>query len=354
MQTKLKSIAIGLAVVLCAAAGVFFLVRAHQAASASPDEEEKVPSVVSVQVGSLKRSTLHHYVEGYGMIETAPATAEQPAAGAPLAAPTAGVVARVGVVAGQTVNKGEVLMELNSGTLTVEYALQEVARQEKLYEQHNTSLKNLQNAQAQLDALRVIAPLSGTITRVNVRAGQAVDVTTVVAELADLNRLAVNASIPASNLNELKVGDQIQILTQPAVATEVYFISPAVDPSNDTVSVLALLPPQSGLRPGQFVQLHIVTAVHTNCLVAPEQSVITDIDGRSVLSRVSGNEATRMPVQTGFHENGWVEVSGPGLKEGDTVVTVGAYGLPDKTRISILNAPSAETAATNSPSAPAP
>ena len=51
------------------------------------------PSVVSVQVGALKRMTLHHYVEGYGTVEPAPATPNQPAAGAPLAPPTAGVVA---------------------------------------------------------------------------------------------------------------------------------------------------------------------------------------------------------------------------------------------------------------------
>jgi hypothetical protein len=44
-----------------------------------------------------------------------------------------------------------------------------------------------------------------------------------------------------------------------------------------------------------------------------------------------------MPVQTGFRENGWVEVAGEGLKEGDAVVTVGAYGLPAKTKIQVAN-----------------
>jgi hypothetical protein len=43
-----------------------------------------------------------------------------------------------------------------------------------------------------------------------------------------------------------------------------------------------------------------------------------------------------------------VEVSAPGLKEGDQVVTVGAYGLPDKTQIKIVNPLDDET---NSPGA---
>ena len=104
-----------------------------------------------------------------------PATAEQPAAGAQLAAPSAGVVTKVNVIEGQHVTKGDVLVELNSGATTYENAEQELARQKKLYAQQNTSLKSLQNAEAQLALLRVTAPLSGTVARVNVKPGQAVD-----------------------------------------------------------------------------------------------------------------------------------------------------------------------------------
>jgi multidrug efflux pump subunit AcrA (membrane-fusion protein) len=98
-----------------------------------------------------------------------------------------------------------------------------------------------------------------------------------------------------------------------------------------------LLPAASGLRPGQFVQLKIVTGVHPDCLAAPEASLVTDENGRSIIELVNGNEAVPMPVQTGFRENGWVEVAGEGLKEGDAVVTVGAYGLPAKTKIQVAN-----------------
>ena len=139
---------------------------------------------------------MHRYVNGYGTVEAAPATADQPAAGAQLAAPSAGVVAKVNVVEGQQVKKGDVLVELNSGTVTADYAEQEVERQKKLYAQQNTSLKNLQDAEAQLAALQVTAPLSGTVTRLNVKPGEAVDVNTVVAEVIDLSRLAVSAEIP--------------------------------------------------------------------------------------------------------------------------------------------------------------
>ncbi len=83
---KRKPIVIGLIVVLCAGLGIYALIKSRGTATA-PDEEENTPTVVSVQTGALQRMTLHRYVTGYGTVEPAPATPNQPAAGAQLAAP---------------------------------------------------------------------------------------------------------------------------------------------------------------------------------------------------------------------------------------------------------------------------
>lgn len=321
--------------------------------AAASDEDENTPTVVAVQTGALKLATLHRYVQGFGTVEPAPATAEQPAASAQLAAPSAGVVSKVFVFEGQHVEKGDVLAELDSGAMTAAYAEQEVERQKTLYEQQNTSLRNLQNAAAQLALLRVAAPLSGTVVRLNVKPGQAVDPSTVVAEVMDLNRLAVRADIPATAASDLKNGEELQTLTQPPVTAQITFVSPAEDANNGTILVRAALPADCGLRPGQFVPLQIVTAGHTNCLAAPAESVVTDGSGHSAIALVHSDEATQTPVKAGFRENGWVEVEGSGLKAGDIVVTVGAYGLPEKTKIQVVNLSSDETSATNSNSSPA-
>lgn len=349
---KRNHIIIGSVIVLGLGLGIYALIKSPRAASGSDDEAaaENVAPLVNVQVGTLKRLTLHRYVVGYSTVEAAPATADQPAAGAQLAAPAAGVVARVNVIEGQSVQQGDVLVELNSGTATADYAEQEAARQKQLYAQHNTSLKMLQDAEAQLAALQITAPLSGIVTRLNVKPGMAVDVNTVVAEVVDLNRLAVSADIPASEAGELQAGEEVQVLSVPPVTTTLSFVSPVVDVNNGAVVVRALLPANSGLRPGQFVPLKIVTAVHLDCLAAPDESVVTDENGHSVIARVQGDEATKEPVQTGLHENGWVEIEGAGLKEGDPVVTVGAYGLPEKTQIQVVNSPGDESSATNAQS----
>ena len=318
-------------------AAIYALFRNAGGSRARGESEESVPTLVSVQTGKLKRATLHRFVNGYGTVEPAPASRDEPAAGASLAAPVAGVVASVHVVEGQRVEKGDILVEFNSGASTAANAQQEEARQEKLYSEANTSLRSLQDAQAQLASLRVTAPLSGTVVRLNARPGAAVDANTVVAEVVDLGRLSIKTEIPVSEAGALKPGEEVQVLVEPVSTTALSFVSPAVDASNGTVLARAPLPADSGLRPGQFVRLRIVTAVCTQCLAAPEGAVVTDDNGRSVIALVKGDEATQLPVRAGVREDGWVEIEGQGIQEGDSVVTVGAYGLPEKTKIRAVN-----------------
>ncbi len=332
---KLKQTVTGVLVVLIGGYGVYSLLRSHRPAEPDSAESADAPTVVSVEVGALRRMTLHEYLAGYATVMPAPATEGQPAADAPLAAPAAGVVASVRVVEGQHVAKGDLVVTLNSGTITAANAAQQVERQRTLYAQQNASLKSVQDAETQLALLSVTAPLAGTVTRVNVKPGAAVDLNTVLVEVMDLARLVASTRIPESHAADLKVGEAVQLRTQPPVAAALSYVSPTVDASDGTVLARAALPPDCGLRPGQFVPLLIVTGTAADCLAAPEESVVTDVDGRSVLSFVSGDHAVQTPVQTGYRENGWVQVSGQGLKAGDIVVTTGAYGLPDKTLIHV-------------------
>ncbi len=333
----MKSIALLVAVILAFGLGAYALLQSR--GTDSHAEEDRAPSsLISVQVGTLERRTVHRYVSGYGRVEPAPATPRHPAAMAAIAAPVTGVVTRVKVVAGQKVQRGQLLMELNSGAMTEAYAAQEAARQRKLYAARNTSLKALQDAEAQLALLRVTAPLRGTVVRLNVEPGTAVSANTVLAEIMDLHRLVVQADIPQAQAAELALGQPLQVLGTPPIPTRLGYIGSTVNTSDGAVSTWAPLPRASGLRPGQYVRIRIVTATHRDSLVAPTASVVRGIDGHGLVWIVRGDEATRMPVKTGLREGGWIEVSGPALRPGTAVVTVGAFGLPRRTRIQIIEA----------------
>jgi len=346
---KLKSIIIGLVMILCAGAAIFALTKWHREFSGGDDDEggseEKTEAVITVQTGTLQRMTLHRYIHGYGTIEPAPATADQPAAGGPVSSPTPGVVAKVNVVAGQEVKAGDTLVELNSGTASFNYAKAEVERQKQLFANQNTSLKNLQDAEAQLASLQITAPVSGTVTRLSVKPGAAIDANAMVAEVIDLNHLAVSTQVPAEDGAQIKPGQPLQI--GESTTTSVSFVSPAIASSDNTILILAMVPPNTGLRPGAFVPIKIVTDARENCLVAPAESVVMGEDGKSFIVLAKGAEAAQVEVKTGLRENGWVEIEGSDLKEGGTVVTVGAYGFPKEAKIRDAKAVEKESASTN-------
>ena len=59
--------------------------------------------------------------------------------------------------------------------------------------------------------------------------------------------------------------------------------------------------------------------------------------GNSVIALVNGDEATQTPVQAGLREDGWVEVEGTGLKEGDVRRDGGRLRVAGKNKNHVAN-----------------
>ncbi len=315
---------------------------------AGDEQPEPDPATeVAVHVGKVTHATLRAYVTAYGMIEPEPA-GEAPAASASIAPSVAGVVVAVRVAEGQRVAKGDVLFELDSraADVAVDFAEKTVERQKRLLRIEGTSETAVQDAEQQLDAarvqqalLRVESPLAGTVARVNVKPGEAVDLTTVMGEVVDLDRLVVSARVPSAELAALELGQPAQVLADESaspVAGSLSFISPQVDVQTGTALVRAKLPSRTNLRPGQFVTVRIVSAEHPNALAVPVESVVKDEEGATVIAIVDGNTARQRVVKTGLRDDGLVEVEADGLREGMIVVTEGSYGLPTETRVRVI------------------
>jgi RND family efflux transporter MFP subunit len=174
---------------------------------------------------------------------------------------------------------------------------------------------------------------------VNVKPGEAVDLTTVLTEVIDLDRLVASASVPSAELAALKTGQPTEVLaaqSTPPVSGSLSYVSPQVDAKTGTALVRAALPAQSGLRPGQFVTLRIVSEEHKDRLAVPVESVVKDAEGKTVIALVQGDKAVQKPVKAGLRDGGWVEIEADGLQPDMPVVTKGAYGLPKETKIRVL------------------
>jgi membrane fusion protein (multidrug efflux system) len=312
-----------------------------------PGEEKKPEAEVPVHVGTITRSTLRSYVTAYGPVEP------DPKASARVAPAVPGVVAAVECVEGQRVNKGALLFQFDSraADVAVASAQNTVARQEKLITFEGTSQKLLEEAKQALAAaqvqqalLQIKSPLAGVVTKVNVKAGEAADLTTVLAEVVDLDQLVVSVNVSSAELATLKAGQAAEVVpadSTNAIKTTLVYASPHVDPKTGSGLVRAGLPANCGLRPGQFVKVRVVAEEHKDCLAVPIASVAKDAAGGTFVALVEGEKAVLKPVKVGVRDGDLVEVEGEGLEPDKTVVTEGAYGLimtqQFATRIRVVN-----------------
>jgi len=310
--------------------------------------EDEPATEVAVHVAKIERATLRGYVTAYGVVQPEPA-GRNPPASASVAPFLPGVVAAVTVVDGQRVAKGETLFRLDSraADVAVEFAARTLNRERALLAIDGTSQRAVQDAEQQLDAARVQqafaqvpAPLAGIVARVFVKPGEAVDVTTVMAEIVDLERLIVSAAVPSAELGGLAVGQPVHVTAErdaESVTGTLSYIAPQVDAQTGTAEVRVTLPRDSRLRPGQFVTIRIVSEERRDVLAVPVESVTRDEDGATVVAVVDGDIATQRTVSTGLRDAGLVEIMGDGLRADMTVVTEGAYGLPSETQVRVLD-----------------
>jgi multidrug efflux pump subunit AcrA (membrane-fusion protein) len=183
------------------------------------------------------------------------------------------------------------------------------------------------------------------VLRVRVNAGEAVDLTTVLAEVMDLDRLEVEGNIPAASLPLLKPGMEVDVRPSGEASREkapsapihgkVVLVGLDVDRKTDSGSLRISLPKGSPVLPGQFVRLRVAVEAHKDHLVVPRECVVRTVEGKDVIVGFLGEKAVQKPVQVGIAEGDLVEVEGEDVNEDDSVVTQGAYGLPGEAKVRV-------------------
>ncbi|MDQ2731405.1 MAG: efflux RND transporter periplasmic adaptor subunit [Armatimonadota bacterium] len=196
---------------------------------------------------------------------------------------------------------------------------------------------SLQAARAQLAAQSIRSPVTGTVVQRTANPGEYVDTTGSIATIVDLSRVQLILQVPASQVGAIHAGETVQFTpeTQPGheYTARVTTVSGAVTSGSDTVAVEAVASNSGNrLRDDGFVQARIVTAVHPGALVVPVAAVVSPDGKPSVFVVDSKNIAHAKEVSEGVREGDRVQIL-TGLKDGDRVVTTGAYELSDGTHV---------------------
>jgi membrane fusion protein, heavy metal efflux system len=104
-------------------------------------------------------------------------------------------------------------------------------------------------------------------------------------------------------------------------------VGAVVDKATRTVPVIFELPnPEGALKPGMFARITLFTGETVRGVAVPEQAVVDDNGKPTVFVMDGGESFFKRAIRPGVRSGGWVQIL-DGLKEGDRVVSRGAFEL---------------------------
>ena len=301
---------------------------------------------------------------------TATVTAVQ---GVEVSAEIGGRVKRIAFESGSIVNKGDVLIELDtasedaqlaSAEATAALAKASLTRVKKLNKQNLTSQDALETAEAkvketvaQANNVRALiakktirAPFSGRLGLREVNLGEILREGDTIVSLQTLDPIYVDFSVPQKELSRLQAGLEIQVTVDAAPGRtfigSVLAINPDVDLATRSVRVRAKVTnPDEVLRAGMFAKATVIMPEKKTVLPVIATAIAYATFGNSVfvideqLNEESGETEKVLRqqfIRLGEARGDFIDVI-DGLKPGEDVVSSGVFKLRSGMKVMIDN-----------------
>jgi membrane fusion protein, multidrug efflux system len=292
--------------------------------------------------------------------------------GVTLGAELPGTIREVHFDSGQSVRKGAVLVKLD--TSTEEAQLQAALADAKLARDNLERALDLRkgeaNTPADLDAARtrsaqaeatvatlratiakkvIQAPFDGRVAIRQVELGQVVSPGTPIASLQSVTPIYAEFWLPQQSLADVKVGQKVRMTTDtfPGQSWEgtVSTVNTEVDVATRNVRIRATFPnPDGRLRPGMFANVEVLAGEPRPVLVIPVTAALFAPYGDSVFVLEDKPDASGKPAQVATQKfvrlgerRGDLVAVVSGLKEGDVVVSSGAFKLRSGGAVTVRN-----------------
>lgn len=277
----------------------------------------------------------------------------------------AGVVDSVPANLGQEVKRGEVLAvlsspglseqrsELQSAQRRLELARTTYEREKKLWEEKISPQQDYLQAEQAMQEARIAvananqkllalgatpgssalgryelrAPFDGMVVEKHISLGESVGEAVNVFTISDLSTVWAEISVAASNLNLVRVGEQVKIRSSAFDQTatgKVSYVGSLIGAQTRTATArVTLTNPDRIWRPGLFVNVELVASETEAPVTVAADAVQTVEDKPTVFLRVPGGFLPQH-VQTGRSDGKRVEIVG-GLKPGAAYAASGSF-----------------------------
>ncbi|WP_036381477.1 efflux RND transporter periplasmic adaptor subunit [Muricauda sp. MAR_2010_75] len=352
----------------------------NSGASASEEQGEETGITVTqdqfntndLVIGPMEKRTFPKMVETSGMIDVPPENR------ASVTAFMGGFVKQTSLLVGDQVKKGQLLVVLENQEFVkmqqeylevfnqLDYLKAEFERNQTLFEEKIASQKNFlqaksnyETAKARYQGLReqlqmlnispnkveqgtissqaaIYAPISGSVTKMNVAKGSYVSPATQILEIVDNEHVHLELTVFEKDILKVKKGQKIQFKIPEASAEafdgEVYLVGTSIDDAKRTIKVHGHLEHEedANFLPGMFVDAMIMTDT-TKTWSLPDEAVIESEGNHYVLKLIEekdgGYSFERVAVKQGGTYGGYTEILSTGLNETDQFLTKGVFDL---------------------------
>lgn len=292
--------------------------------------------------------------------------------GADLSTESTGVVSKIHFENGAEVNKGDLLLELDTeseqANLRSAEAEQDLARTvyertQRLRANNTVPQSDLDTAESQLRKMtalveqlraniskkQIVAPFSGRLGIREVNLGQFVDHGNKIVTLQSLDPIYADFLLPQQLISGLKIGKGVRLITD--VYPDRVFegtltaINSEIDRVTRNIRLQATLDNHDGsLRPGMFSRVILSLGDAEDVLRIPTTALLREPYGDSVFVVVekTGEDgakslvAEQRFVRTGRSQGDFVAIT-EGLKQGETVVSAGVFKLRNGQPVTVNN-----------------
>ena len=292
--------------------------------------------------------------------------------GVTVSADLPGTVARIAFDSGQTVQKGDVIVELDTRQERAQLAALEAQRdlakinygrtQELVKEgviskqdydqataQQRQTEANVAEIKATIERKTIRAPFTGVLGIRKVNLGQYLAAGNPIVPLQALNPIYVDFGVPQQAANQVRVGRTLHVTSEDIAgqtfAGRVNALDSIVDETTRNIQVQATLPnPQGKLKPGMFVQVEVGYGVNKEAITLPASAISYAPYGDSVFI-ISEMKDPKGQTYKGVRQQ-FVKIDGSrgdqvavvsGVNPGDEVVTSGVFKLRNGAAVNVNN-----------------
>jgi HlyD family secretion protein len=221
-------------------------------------------------------------------------------------------------------------------------SIQQVSREAALKAakgQLTSAEAKMKGAEAQVNYSQIRSPINGVVTDRPLFAGETAAAGAALMTVMDTSSLIAKAHLAQGIAQGMKIGDEAEIHVPglpESVPAKVSLISPALDQGSTTVEVWLRIENKSGkLKVGTPVNVSITGRSVAQAWKVPASATLTSQDGStSVMVIGSDNVAHKKPVTVGLSDSDDVQILS-GLAPNDLIITSGAYGLDEGTKVKV-------------------